>query len=267
MAVDYEVRYNGQGWGGLDGSNPITILELRGIADLPDLRFTSLPRGEGDGTYEAGEFVNGRTIGMRLAVRGTARTGTAINAALEQLAAALTPNTTRTLVFRLPGYANDRFVNARVRRKSVNWRWHGVGYAEVDVEFFCPDPRIFSGALNNTTTPLTVVVPYSGGLTTVANTGNYPATFIADFEFGVNPKLISDAASQAIEISGTVPSPRFVRVRTYERTANDDLNVNYYSRLTTFSLLQIPAGGASFRAVSTLSGVGVTLSYFTTWIS
>lgn len=267
MAADYEVKYNGQTWGGVTGANLITILELRGIADLPDLRFTSLPRGEGDGTYEAGEFVNGRTITMRLSVRGTARTGTAITAALEQLSAALTPNITRTLVFRLPGYSNDRFVNARVRRKAVNWRWHGVGYAEVDIEFFCPDPRIFAGLPNNTTSPLTVAVNYGAGLTTVANPGNYPATFTADFAAGSNVKLISDAAAQAIEISGIIPSPRFVRVRTYERTANDDLNVNYYSRLTTFSLLTVPAGGASFRSVTDSGTGGVTLSYFHTWIS
>lgn len=263
MALDFQITYDARHaspltWG---ESTTTSIMGLSGLWDLPDLRFSSLPRGQDHGTYEAGEFMNGRTITMRLGVR--AGTRSALSSALEAIYARTTPGTTRELRFKTPNIP-ERFTAVRCRRRSTNLSIYGVGFATVDLEFYASNPRLYSVALKTTTIPVT------NTNTPITNSGNFPATMICRFKPTTSqpdPELVSDSQNKAIRFIGnTIVAPDFYTVDTYERTVKGSTGISRYNQLTTFSLITIPPGTSNLRAVSPLGDGNVEVDHYDTWV-
>jgi hypothetical protein len=199
-ANPYVFAFNGWLFGGVDGGG-VQVLSIEGLEDLPTLRTQDEGRGYADGMFTGRDFLNGRTITMVLQVMGAgAAAATQFQTYMANVRQYLLSQTTGTGVLQiyLPKVNPTSYtalgvqrVNARVRRRAVridpNYTY---GRAEVTVEFFCPDPRIYAdtattSSLNptggnfrtysaNRTYNLAYNVAGSGTTSaTVTNNGNY----------------------------------------------------------------------------------------------
>lgn len=254
-----------------------SIIDQAGLFDLPDLRTTDSNRGDDDGVYSSTEYMNGRTVRLTIGVKGTSESN--LTTLLDALHNTTTPNIERVLTAQLPGWTQNRFLLGKVRRRAVNTRLYGKSFAVMEVEVFCAEPRWWSGQSSNVYLSRKVSIPTltTGGGTSIPYSGNVPGFFIADFNATLSgdtisahtasqtsPKLISDAAAQADEFVGaTIPANVFYRIRTNERTAiRSDTSANVYGQLTTFSLLRIPVGGATWRSIGNTATGNTVVSYW-----
>lgn len=228
MAINFQFTFNGYTFGGI-GSD-VQILEANGIQDLPDLRTTDATRGYQDGMLYGRDFLNGRTVELKLLVVGGTNPFSTNIANL--LAATAITGQNATLSWQFPGEVAKQ-ITCRVRRRQlpidVNYQYN---YAEVVIQFFAADPRIYSqttkaiganlptasgGAIFNATFPLTFGVAGSGNTAVCANNGNtttYPVFTITGPV--TNPRVTCGTSS--LEVDVTLTSTDTLTIDTMNRT-------------------------------------------------
>jgi hypothetical protein len=169
----------------------VQVLQVDGLESFPELRTQDNSRGYMDGAFSGRDFLNSRTITMTLQIMGDGASPTSsFQTYLAELRQYLLPQRSGTgvLQFNIPGRGVQR-VNARVRRRQITLDpLYTYGRATAMVEFFCPDPRIYSDTLSSYTLssastsfrsyPRTYNLVYTGGsgstgALTVTNQGNY----------------------------------------------------------------------------------------------
>jgi hypothetical protein len=133
-------------------------------------------------------------------------------------------------------------------------------FIKVRASYKAPDPRVYADAERSIEIPI-------GTNLTLPNDGDHPAPVWFDVYGAVtNPGLIRNEAAR-FDLAGAIANGAFFRVRTDARTvtrSSDSAN-RYQDFSGTF--LEVPPGGAVFRAVGT--GVGangkIVATYRDTW--
>lgn len=221
-ANPYVFSFNGWLFGGIDGGG-VQVLSVEGLEDIPNLRVQDENRGYADGMFTGRDFLNGRTVTMKLQIMGAGTdASTQMQVYLGQLKQYLISQTQGTGVLQiyLPNRGVQR-LNARVRRRAItidpNYTY---GRAEALVEFFCPDPRIYNDTATSVSfNPIgggtrsynkTYSFTYSGGSggvssASVTNQGNY-TTFPSFTLVGActNPVVTANNGSASLSLAFNV---------------------------------------------------------------
>lgn len=129
---------------GLGTAYPVTKIE--GIDDLPEVRTLDVDRPQTDGAWTAIDLLKPRKIVMGLGIRGSSGLDLEAKraAARGQLYVSRTPEALML--------ADGRLVYAKLRKAAMpsdmaaDWR-----LGEILLEFYCADPRIYSGVEQNVT--------------------------------------------------------------------------------------------------------------------
>jgi len=185
------------------GSRDVQLVQVDGLAALPDIRSSDFVLLRTDGLSPGDDFYGGRTVSMVVeavavedpkAVQRFLEETTPQPAAVESFTA-----------FWLPTVCDDNvgLFKGRLRRRSgpvdVTWSY---GVSQVTIEWDCTDPRLYSAALHTSTGialagvtggltwPLTWPLDWGGvqtGQTTITNAGTVPAPA----EFTVNGPVVA----------------------------------------------------------------------------
>ncbi len=166
---DLQLSYNGA----VLGQTGITIEEVNGLDNLPDLRTYDKDRALADGQFSGNDLLSKRAITVTGNVYGS--TAAELRSRLTVLTdAMLTTDSELPLVAQLPGYPFAQLViNCRCRKREiVNNIDYGRGdFAPYALLFEATDPRIYDSVQQTNATPAAVT---GGGL-------DFPLTFPLDF--------------------------------------------------------------------------------------
>ena len=168
----------------------VQVLQVDGLEGIPNLRTQDSSRGYMDGSFTGRDFLNARTVTFTLQIMSD--NTASMQTYLAELQRYLMPQRSGINVLQvyLPGGRGVRRLYGRVRRREIVVDPSYVyGRAIATLEFFCPDPRIYSDAVTsntinslssttrsyNRTYNLTYPTTVSGssGSVTLTNQGNY----------------------------------------------------------------------------------------------
>ena len=158
--TDYSFQFGSFVFG---SGTPWQIIDVDGIAGLPDIRVQDDNRGFNDGMFTGRDFYSGRTLTFTIHTFGNGSVSAHTN--FQTLQAALIPQQqgTTQLLFKLSPSDSQRTIQARVRtRRTLVDPEYTFGFIKSQVTMFCPDPRFYD------VTPSTVSltpVPTSYGRT------------------------------------------------------------------------------------------------------
>jgi hypothetical protein len=261
---------------------PYAVMDIDGLAGLPDLRVQDAPRGYSDGYFTGRDFFDGRHLTFTLNIFAGNGNSAQQNWALLQ--AALNPIsqfTTETfgvtagnsyIQFKLSATDGERVINARVRtRKALVDPEYTYGMIRAQIEFFAPDYRYYSNTITygGTLTPALAngriynrtynlvysqalrTPPYSPALGSVDNsTGTAPAAPLFLIQGPVvNPQISNYNTGEYIQLVGSFASTDQIRIDFGKNTVT--LNGSNARNLMT--------GGSSFFA---FGSAAVTPVYF-----
>ena len=275
---DFQWSFRGATWG--DG----TAIDLDTIAglDLPDLRTNDVARSGAHGTFVGADWANGRTITMELEAFGL--TAAALEATIAPLLAAFVPTGSEALLaFKLPGQV-DRFVNARCRRRG--WlidNEYAMGNANISVEFYASDPRIYAATLTSLSATLPTVsggltfpaaAPFvfgsagSGGAIAANNSGTFETPWTATFSGPlVAPALTHTGQGKTLALTGTLAAGETLVLDSAAKTVMLNGTASRYSWLTAASQWFTLEPGSNPLAFAGASGAGsCTVTFRSAWL-
>lgn len=161
MALNYyQFQFGSFAFGG--AGSPWQIIDVDGLAGLPDLRTQDDNRGFNDGMFSGRDFYSGRTI--TLTVHVFAGNGLTAQQNLALLQNALNPQQqgTTALNFQLSPTDSQKVISARVRgRRALIDPEYTFGFIRTQITLFCPDPRYYDA----TPTSLSLTPAAIGGRT------------------------------------------------------------------------------------------------------
>jgi hypothetical protein len=167
-----------------------------------------------------------------------------------------------TLQWKLPGQ-NQRRISGRPRRLIPNWEHVESGWIPCVAEFFAPDPRMLSE------TEHTVDLVIAASNVTIPNAGNHPASVWWDVYGAITSPGVIRSEAARFDLTGiTIADGGYFRVRTDPKTVTRSTDsANRYEDISG-TFLEIPAGGALFRAVGTSPGTHAKIraTYRDTWL-
>lgn len=255
----------------LGPGTPYVVRKMDGIDRSP--RDADVDRSLADGAVMGPDNELPKTVTFELTVEGATPAETVEN--YDALAASWNSTrlpeggqSTATLRFRLPGRATQRFEGGRPRRLAADWSGVELCAMPVVATYFAPDPHI----LSDTQHSIDLVIGASN--VTLPNVGNHPAAVWWDVYGAItSPGLIRSEADRFDLTGVTIANGVFYRVRTDPRTVTRSSDsANRYQDITgdpeDAFWLEVPAGGALFRAVGTSPGVNAKIRalYRDTWL-
>jgi hypothetical protein len=282
----FQLSFNGLTMG--DGTD-YDLVGITGLADLPAVIQTDIPKERAHGQFLGGLFASGREIVLTIEITAAAGTDTAFFANLDalDLATALQPFAELPLAYNLPGMPQAaRQVGMRVIGRAVpldvNYT-HRVATAAL--RLWATDPRIYDALLQTLTTTLPLS---NGGLT-------WPAVWpVAWGSAGGSGSLTvtnagAFATSPVVVITGPVDNPTIENATegkhlTFGITlgASDTLTVDFLAQtvilngtasrrftMTTDSLwwdLQPGANTFNYRANTVQVGSTASISWRSAWL-
>lgn len=230
----YSFDFGGYEFGG--AGNVHQIVSIDGLEGLPDLRVQDDNRGYLDGMWTGRDFYGARVISMM--IQTFAGGGNTAQENYQALKAALLPQQygTTTLKLFTPPYAFERRIEARVRVNETTLDPEFTyGFITTRVDFYCPDPRIYSETLytetgdsislsnaGTVTSPYTITIDAPSGTDEIFADNGYmklngaTLTVVIDLlnrtitEGGAPARNLLDAASVWIE--GAVPGSSAVAI-------------------------------------------------------
>jgi hypothetical protein len=178
------------------------VTEIIGVDDMAEIRTADIPRPQSDGDWSGTDQVAPRVVIMTLGIRGTS--GPDLEAKRKAAMFELSPsrrNTERLVL------TDGRQVYAKLRRYAMptdmgnDWR---IG--ELHLEFYCPDPRVYTGDLQ----AKTLIAgagrlsgrTYKRGYTAASGAPNYVAP--AGWQYPPASQVVSEAQ---FTNTGNVPAP------------------------------------------------------------
>jgi hypothetical protein len=178
------------------------VSEITGIDDMAPIRTADIPRPQSDGDWSGTDQVAPRTIIMTLGIRGTS--GSDLEAKRKAAQFELSPS--RTVTERLV-LTDGRMVYGKLRRYAMpsdmanDWR---IG--ELHLEFYCPDPRVYTGDLQSATltagSARLTGRTYVRGYTAASNAPNYVAP--KGWQYPPTSQMVSQTQ---LRNTGNVPAP------------------------------------------------------------
>lgn len=250
--ANYQGSYNGLTWG---PGTEIQLVEIDGLRSMPTITSTDSPRMRAPGSFSGWDVPSGRTINLTLLVVAVSDLETQIG----NIEAAFVPlaNSTLEMDFQLPSWTAQRcvFCRPRDRQLKVDQNYQ-FGMAQVTIEVFCPDPRIYS---QPTTTTLGATLVNAGNfesrpVLTVAGSGTL--TLINSHDSN-NQLVLTDSPLGTLSAAGTLT------VDVNARTVVDSSGNNRYdlvSSATTWFALQPGANPIS------VSGGTASCTWRSAWI-
>lgn len=280
--TQWAYTFGGATWG---AGTSIQVMSTEGLG-LPDLRIGDDPRASQHGTYVADDWSNGRTITFDLLTGGA---GITSSTQLEStwatlLTACVASKTESPLTLEVPGQG-ARQINVRCRRREVSVdAEYAVGVAEMFVEFYASDPRIYSQTLTQVSTSFPTA---TGGLTFAAlapfvfgtggtsgtldctNSGTFETPYVVVFNGPlVAPSLEHVVQGKILNLSGaTLAAGETLVLDSSSRTVLLNGTASRYSWLTAASQWFTLSPGANGLRFSGGSGSGsVQVSYRNAWL-
>ena len=233
LGTDYVFAFDDWLFGG--PGQGVQILSIEGLEDLPALRTQDDNRGYNDGMFTGRDFLDGRYITMQLQVMSDSEHSMAyyLSDPVVGLKTFLVSQQSGigVLQFTLPNRETQR-VYARVRRRAITIDPSYVyGRALVTVQFFCPDPRVYSDTSSTAllsfagttarayprTYPITysvtgVGLPRFGNLQNYGNTTTFP---IITFDGPcTNPSIVNATTGQVLKLNVVLGSGDIVTIDT-----------------------------------------------------
>lgn len=255
----------------LGPGTPYAVRVMDGIER--SIRESDTDRSTADGAVMAPDYALPKTVTFELTVEGSSPAETVENfdALAEAWNSARLPEggqSTAALRFRLPGRDTQRLEGGRPRRLVPNWAGVEVCAIPVVATYFAPDPRI----LSDTQHVVDLVIGASN--VTLPNAGNHPASVWWDVYGAItSPGLIRSEADRFDLTGVTIANGTYFRVRTDPRTVTRSSDsANRYQDISgdpeDAFWLEVPAGGALFRAVGTSPGVNAKIraTYRDCWL-
>jgi len=221
MALNYyQFQFGSFLFGG--AGSPFQIIDVEGLAGLPDLRSQDDNRGFNDGMFSGRDFYAGRTLIMTVHVFGGNGNNAQQNLALFQNALNPQQQGTTPLNFQLSASDTQKVISARVRaRKVLIDPEYTYGYIRTQIHLFCPDPRyydatpsslslspqVMGGRTYNRTYNLTYPAynPTSSGVVT---NGGWATTYPTITIVGpiTNPVITNVGTGQSLTVATTMAS-------------------------------------------------------------
>lgn len=157
---NYQFQFGSFQFGG--AGSPFQIMDVDGLAGLPDLRTQDDNRGYNDGMFSGRDFYSGRTIVITTHIFAGNGLSAQQNLALFQAALEPQQQGTTSLNFQLAATDTEKVISARVRaRKVIIDPEYTYGYIRTQTTLFCPDPRYYDATLST----LSLTPAIAGGRT------------------------------------------------------------------------------------------------------
>lgn len=247
----------------------ISIVSIDGLDRAP--KSLDVERTIADGAVLGPDLAQSRTVTLTLKIRKA--TAALAQARYDELAAAWNSvrgsegaQLTTPFRWRLPGQVARRLEGGRPRRLAIDPTTLGTQRLIITATYYAPDPRMLADAQR------VVNLDYGDAAITLDNDGNHPAAVVWDLHGVVTDPGVIRNESARFDLDVTVASGTFHRVRTDARrvTRSSDA-AEVYSEISGIPAeafwLEIPAGGALFRAVGSGYGAAqVVATYRDTWL-
>ena len=243
--LNYQISYNGVTVG---PGTEIRINSLDGLRTMPELRTSDYARLKHHGAYSGVDVLEGRIITITMTVIATSAAD--FDAQVSALEAATVPLLTGALPmsYQLPGEVARR-VNARARKRALLMDpTYNLNWAKVTLEFFCPDPRIYSDALHS-------------GSGTVVNAGNFESRPVITVTGATTLANANDSGNSIVvgpSNVGGVPNPCVIDLQN--RTVVDGGGANRFDVIQPATTWFVLVPGSN-----TISGGGM-ISWRDAWI-
>ena len=272
--TNYVFAFNGFLFGG--PGQGVQVLEVDGLEGLPDLRIQDDSRGYQDGMFTGRDFLSGRYVSFRLQIMNDS--SNTMQTYLAQLKANLVPQQQGTGVLQmyLPGRGLQR-LNARVRKRSLKLDPEYVyGRSEAQVEFFCPDPRIYDdtqtvvalnptsavGRIYNRVYPLLYNNVGSGGTGSAAVTNSGNVTVFPTFTLNgamTNPIIVNSSTGQFLSLNITTSATDTIVIDPDLRSITYNGNPARNLLVNGSQWFGLPAGTTTIGIISSTASTASSL--------
>lgn len=243
--ANYQMSYNGVTIG---PGTEYRINSIEGLRSMPELRTSDYARLKHHGAYSGVDVLEGRVITITLTVIGTSAAD--FDTSLTALEGATAPLLTGSLPlsYQLPNEVARR-ANARARKRAITMvPTYNLNWAQVSIEFFCGDPRLYSDALHS-------------GTGTVSNAGNFESRPVITVTGATTLSNANDSGNSVVVAASTVggvPNPCVIDLQN--RTVIDGGGANRFDVIQPATTWFVLAPGSNV-----VSGGG-TISWRDAWI-
>jgi phage-related protein len=242
VLADYQLLYNGLLMG---QGTQYRVNVLDGLGSLPDMKTTDTEKLGHHGDFSGVDLFNARTVTMTLTARGTSVAN--LETILNALKFACRPLLTGTLpmLLKLPGQGQRR-IYTRARKRAISIvPTYNRGWCKVDLEFYCPDPRIYDDTLTTT-----VIAFGYGSIVNAGNLESRPVVTVTPSASAVGIANVADASALVLVDTtlGPIPSPCIVDMLA--RTVTDSGGANRFDCVAPTSTWPALVPGTNTIAVS-----------------
>lgn len=207
---------------GTESSPQIVVEQVEGLDSMPDIRSEDQDRSDTHGDFSGVDLLAARIVEMDIDL--VTSTHSDAMEALRRLGLAMRPSRDtllRKLVFQRPGEV-ERFVLAKPRRKEFPSNAElARGLGKGKLQWYCPDPRIYS--LAEIATDITIADGQSTATGTVTNSGDFemwPVLEILHTGTAVtNPRITHDGLTRAVRFDLTLNNNDVLRLDFQHKTA------------------------------------------------
>lgn len=281
ITTDWELEYRDLVVG---GDNAISLVSIKGLLGARSVSSSDQTRLRRHGMRAGDDFLAGKTVVVRLEVKGS--TDADLGSSLAALTAAFRPGIDEApFVFQLPpaaGGAKAR-IGARVRSTSIPVDLQALYLLpEVELELFATDPRIYANALSTASTTLPTA---GGGLTFNAtpnftfgatstgggflanNAGGFPTPVTFRIDGPVQePRIINETTDQELKLDLTVASGDYILIDSASRTVLLNGTASRYSSLEVSEWFDLEPGDTDINFLGATTGAGtLSASWRSAW--
>lgn len=280
ITEDWQMAMNGF----LIGSGtPYEIRQISGLLDLPEIRSQDQATLLRDGLVPGEDFLGGRIFTVSLDV--VEQPGQSLSEMLHDLTTAWrSTRDEQEIAIRVPGVARGDaiIVHGRLRRRSntIGLEYY-YGIAEVDLEFYCTDPRLYSAVERSVTIQVeeaiqdgltfNALAPFSFGGVTLDNTvqieagGNTRSPLIIDIAGQITIPAVRDLATgHRLKLNTVIADGDFYRLDSDLRTVRLNGSASRYYELDRTSRWFEAEPGVTEVAV-TAANIGQNASVTIRW--
>ncbi len=260
---------------------PVGVLRIEGLEDLPEVRSADLPRPRAHGSFVMPAYATERIL--TVAVELASRDGLTLRQVVDDLAAATTIRQFEApIVFQLPDMGKRRLLGRVIRRTLPVDLPFLYGLASGAIQIAASDPRIFDNTLRSGTTGVGEVVgglgfphgfPHGFGTATagtieIANDGNADAPWTATLTGPLTSPRISvvDGAGD-LELAGfTLDAGETLELDSRDRTVLLGGSASRYGSLTRRGWFEIPPGASTVQLTAAAGTGTLTLRWRSAWL-
>lgn len=271
ITTDWEIEYRDLVMG---GDNAISLLSIAGLLGARSISSSDQVRLRRHGMRAGDDFLLGKTVVVRLEVKGS--TDADLASSLAALTAAFRPGVDEApFVFQLPpaaGGAKAR-IGARVRSTNIPVDLQTLYLLpEVEIELFATDARLYANDLSTASTTLptggggltfdatpdfTFGATSTGGSFVANNAGGFPTPVTFRIDGPVQePRIINQTQDRELRVDLTVADGDYILLDSESRTVLLNGTASRYKQLTSSEWFDLEPGdnSISFLGATTAAG-------------